>query len=119
MTQLLQTDQNVTSLHPLLDLLSRPEDQKETLGDRLAELLTDLNQTLSNFQTEQANMSATNLELTEAIKTSEEQSRERLSQLETKLTEMSATMLKQTEERQARMEKKIDQMLTLLSLPLD
>ncbi|VVT29002.1 hypothetical protein RV134_350268 [Roseovarius sp. EC-HK134] len=78
LNQLLQTDQNVTSLHPLLDLLSRPADQKETLGERLEQLLNDLIKTLSNFQTELATMSATQERLTKAIETSEKQSKERL-----------------------------------------
>lgn len=119
MTQLLQTDQNVTTLHPLLDLLSRPEDQKETLGERLQELLTDLIQTLSNFQTEQATLSAAQVGLTQGLETSGKQSKERLTELEKKMTEMIETVFRQTEERQARMEKKIDQMLKVLNLPLD
>jgi len=119
MTQLLQTDQNVTSLHPLLDLLSRPEEQKETLGERLEQLLTDLIQTLSNFQTAQVTMSDTQERLTQAIETSEEESKERLNQLEKELSEMIENLLGQVEERQARMEKKIDRILTMLLLPLD
>jgi Holliday junction resolvasome RuvABC endonuclease subunit len=99
--------------------LSRPEDQKEALGERLEELLNDLIQTLSNFQTEQATLSATQVQLTQGIEKSEKQSKERLTQLETKLTEMIEKVLRQAEERQARMEKKIDRMLTMLSLPLD
>jgi 3-phenylpropionate/cinnamic acid dioxygenase small subunit len=98
MNQLLQTDQNVTSLHPLLDLLSRPADQKETLGERLEQLLNDLIKTLSNFQTEQATMSATQVDLTKAIEKSEKQSKERLTRLETKLTEMIVSGFRQIEE---------------------
>jgi hypothetical protein len=54
--QLLRTDKNVTFLHPLIDLLSLPEDQRETLGDRLAQLLTDLNETLKHHHDQQKDM---------------------------------------------------------------
>lgn len=43
--QLLRTDRNVTFLHPLIDLLSLPDDQKESLGESLAQLLKDLTET--------------------------------------------------------------------------
>ncbi|MCL3882672.1 hypothetical protein [Marivita sp. GX14005] len=119
MDQLLQTDRNVTFLHPLMDLLSRPSDQKETLGERLAALLADLIQTLSNFQSEQATLSDAQVGLTEAVNNANERSEERLMQLETKLTKMIEAEIESSRERYDRMEKKIDRMLTLLSLPLD
>lgn len=49
-----QVDQNVLDLHPLLHLLNTPEDQKESLGDRLATILLGVKDALERNSTEMA-----------------------------------------------------------------
>ena len=51
--QMLTTDRSVRLLHPLLDLLTEPEDQRESLGERLARLLTALSEALKDNHAQQ------------------------------------------------------------------
>ena len=94
--ELLRTHKAVMGLYPLIDLLKRPDDEKESLGERLALLLTELTQTLSNFQSQQAAM-------TKALELS---------------IEAAETAAKTSLERQIGLEKKIDLILGVLNLPL-
>ncbi len=95
--QLVATHEMVVGLYPLIDLLNKPDDQKLSLTDRVALLLTELTQTLSSFQDQQAKMTAA-LDLS---------------------IEAAETAAKTSLERQIGLEKKIDRILGVLSIPLD
>ncbi|MFA8384167.1 MAG: hypothetical protein ACEPO2_00970 [Pelagibaca sp.] len=97
LAQLLRTDKNVTFLHPLIDLLNLPEDQREALGDRLAQLLADLNGTLRHHQ---------------------EQQREMIDQL-TGVSERMTTQMAAIKEQQAQQTLQMNQILKILGQPLD
>lgn len=95
--QLMETQAKVLGLYPLLDLLAEPDDQKETLGERLAALLRDLTLTLQTFQ-------AQHQEMTKAIR----------DHMATTETAAQAAM----EQRDA-LEEKLDLILTVLNVPID
>jgi len=95
--QLKQTDHNVMGLYPLIDLLKRPDDQTETLGERLAQLLTDLTETLQYYQAQQALMTQAFQDLQNKVEKSDKQTRKTLN----------------------RQEQKLDQLLLLLGQPVD
>lgn len=95
--QLMETHGKVVGLYPLIDLLSVPDDQKESLGERLALLLTDLTETLKTYQSQQAEMTA-------ALHF---------------LATMTETSIKAATEHRHRQEWKIDRILTTLNLPVD
>lgn len=90
--QLVQTDHNVMGLYPLIDLLKRPDDQTETLGERLAQLLTDLTATLQYYQTQQDLMTQALKELQRKVETSNDQIQERLLRQEQKLDQLIAIL---------------------------
>lgn len=94
--QLMLTDQHVMGLYPLIDLLKRPDDQTETLGERLAQLLTDLTETLQHYQTQQNLMIKALKSLQSEIETSN----------------------KATQAKLARQEQKLDQLISILGQPV-
>lgn len=95
--QLMETKDKVLGLYPLLDLLAIPDDQKETLGERLAELLTNLTQTLQTFQ-------AQHQEMTNAI-------RDHMAATETAAKAAQAQI--------DALDKKLDLILRVLNIPVE
>ena len=83
--QLVATHEGVMGLYPLIDLLNRPDDQKLSLTDRVALLLTELTQTLSSFQAQQVAMTTALEASIEAAETEANTSLERQTGLEEKI----------------------------------
>ncbi|MFC0281001.1 hypothetical protein ACFOHK_03740 [Falsigemmobacter intermedius] len=92
-----RVDQNVRHLHPLLDLLNTPEDGKESLGDRLANILLGVKDALERNSTEMA-------ELKEVV-------RSLISDLEQEVAEIT--------NRTRRMEQQVAQICKVLNVKLD
>ncbi|MCX7567150.1 hypothetical protein OS189_12425 [Sulfitobacter sp. F26169L] len=95
--QLKTMDRHVLALHALLDLLDRPDDQRESLSEMLANLLKDLSDRQAQYQVELAKLTA----------------------------QMTATenlingMAENSEENQRQQSKKLDRILSILNAPLD
>jgi len=95
--QLLQTHKKVEGLYPLIDLLTRPDDQREALGERLASLLRELIETQQTYQAQHAEMA------------------EAFSELCQKTEALTNTM----QDRLVRQEKKMSQLMKMLGHPID
>ncbi|VVT31736.1 hypothetical protein RV134_350729 [Roseovarius sp. EC-HK134] len=90
-------DRHVLALHALLDLLDRPDNQRESLGELIANLLKDLSDRQAQYQVELTKLSA-QMESTEKQITEE---------------------MRITHENQQKQNVKLDRILKLLNLPLD
>ncbi|PVA05250.1 hypothetical protein DC363_16260 [Thalassorhabdomicrobium marinisediminis] len=95
--QLLQTHKKVEGLYPLIDLLTRPDDQREALGERLASLLRELIETQQTYQAQHA-------EMTKAF---------------TELSRQTETLTNTMQDRLVRQEKKMSQLMKMLGHPID
>lgn len=96
-TKMDRVDRNVLDLHPLLHLLNRPEDGRESLGDRLANILLGLKEALERNSTEMAALKGVVQSAT--------------SGLTADMTELAARM--------HRMERQVAQISRVLNLKLD
>ena len=94
--QIKTMDKHVLDLHALLDLLNRPNDQRESLSEMIANLLTSLTDRQAQYQLELA-------KLTSQI---------------TNAKELIKETAQQTHENQRLQSMKLDQLLAILGQPL-
>ena len=95
--QLKATDRHVLALHALLDLLNKPDDQRESLGEMLAALLKSLAETQTHYHTQLEEMTSQIVKMQQQINAAADANRE---------------------ERRLQ-ESKLDRILALLGLPID
>mgnify|MGYP001628253087 FL=1 len=79
------TDSHVLALHALLDLLNKPDDQRESLGEMLASLLKSLAETQLHYQAQLEKMSSQIVEMQQQINAAADAEREQRRNLDRKL----------------------------------